>query len=177
MCETAGHDYGIDIADRAITVPQRGGVATQRANGLDHIEFAVGPREDDDSDAGRHQTAAPTGAATMSITASSITGLVRNRVHMSSTSARALPSSGDSTTKRMLLPTRTSLTPAKPNAGNERSMVAPCGSAMPVRRRTSTCTANNMPASLTVRGVRARPLGKGSVGDPFVRIDVTAAQH
>ena len=66
---------------------------------------------------------------------SSITGLASRRRQRSSTSARAEPSSSASTTKRNALPARTPEMPLNPNAGRARSMVAPCGSAMPGRKR------------------------------------------
>ena len=80
----------------------------------------------------------------MATTESSITGLVRNRWHMSSTNDRAAASSSASTVNRMLLPTVTPDTPSKPSAGSDRSMVDPCGSAIPGRSRTSTATSKVM---------------------------------
>src|SRR5205823_10601684 len=80
---------------------------------------------------------------------------------------RADDSSGASTVKRNALPTCTSWTPSKPSAGSARSMVAPCGSAMPGRRRTSTSTGN-----LTRSLSHAVPVGKGLSGDALVGGDV-----
>src|SRR5690606_11723614 len=85
--------------------------------------------------------------AAMRTSESSMTGLVRNRRHMSSTSARAASSSSASSVKVMLLPTPTFETPWKPSAGSDRSMVAPWGSATPGRRLTSMRTSNLMGSS------------------------------
>ena len=50
MGESAGDDDGIDVAEGVITVPQRDGVAAERADRLDDIELAIGAGEDDDPD-------------------------------------------------------------------------------------------------------------------------------
>src|SRR4029078_6882002 len=112
---------------------------TEKAEGLDDVVLAVGAGEDDDADAGRHPTPAPSRSVTV---VSSITGLARKRWHRSSTADRAVASSGASMVNLIALPTRTSRTPSKPRAGSERSMVAPCGSATPARNVTSTSTEN-----------------------------------
>ena len=82
--EAAGDDHRVDIADRAVAVPQQSGLAAEVGDGLDHVLLAVRTREEDDADFGAHET-----RASMRTTASSITGLVRKREHISSTSRRA----------------------------------------------------------------------------------------
>ena len=59
-------------------------------------------------------------------------------------------------------------TPSKPRAGSARSIVAPCGSAIPGRSRTSTCTENSREphASAPYQSANERPR------DPLVGGDV-----
>src|SRR5690606_22694609 len=112
------------------------------ADSFGDVHLAVGAGEGDDRDVHRHAhtapdtAAAPEAASTAEIVAveSSITGLDRKRWHRSSTRAAAVAWSAASTRNRIDLPTDTPLTPSKPRAGRARSIVAPCGSAMPGRR-------------------------------------------
>ena len=53
---------------------------------------------------------------------------------------------GASIWKRIALPTLKPCTSEKPSAGSARSMVAPCGSAIPGRNCTSTSTSNRTQA-------------------------------
>ena len=116
------------------------------------------------------------------MSASSITGLMRNRWHTSSACARALASSGASSSKRIALPTRTPRMPSKPRAGSDRSIVAPCGSAMPGRRRVSTSTEKSMRRAYWRVGLgplRPRRASRANArpGDALVGLDVALARR
>src|SRR5439155_1456464 len=157
--EAPGQDDRVDVAENAVAVPHDACVDAEPPDRLDHVVLAVRTGEEDHANTRGH---GPT--ATL---VASITGLARSRCESASASWRADDSSGASTVKRNALPTCTSWTPSKPSAGSARSMVAPWGSAMPGRRRTSTSTGN-----LTRSLSHAVPFGKGLSGDALVRGDV-----
>ena len=77
---------GINVGNRRVAVPDNFGVATQEADGFDHVVLAVRPRKEHDADACHERVTVK----------SSITGLVRNRLHSSSTRPLAEPSSSAS---------------------------------------------------------------------------------
>ncbi|HEY6414871.1 MAG TPA: hypothetical protein VIX41_01495, partial [Acidimicrobiales bacterium] len=78
MGEPPGQHDGVYVAERRVAVPQQLGLTPEAAHGLDHVELAVRPREDDDPDARCHQLGPPGSTVTV---ASSMTGLVRKRLH------------------------------------------------------------------------------------------------
>src|SRR2546423_1809466 len=118
MGEATGNHHSIDVADAAIAVPKQARLSTEIGDRLDHVLLAIRAGKQHHTDAGAHAT-----NASIFTTASSITGFVRKREHISSTSRVADDSSADSMTNRMHLPTRTSLTPSNPRCGRDRSMV------------------------------------------------------
>src|SRR5262249_27661472 len=150
------------VAQTGVGVPQQPALAPGRPHRLDHVHLAVRPREHDHADHGAHApsvgvSAAGSGARAgdraagssqlvpvIVTVASSMTGLVRKRAPMSSTSDRADASSPASMVKRNALPTVTPDTPSNPRAGSDRSIVAPWGSATPGRSWVSTSTENCM---------------------------------
>ena len=83
MGKTTREDERVHVAHRLVAVPDHLGLGSQAAERLEHVELAVGAREQDDADAG-DMTAA---SARTSTWASSMTGLVRNRAQRSSTSS------------------------------------------------------------------------------------------
>ena len=130
--EATGHD---DRVDAAAAVGRRATAARPRRRGRatasTHVELAVRAREEHDADRAAIRSPA---SATRGQRRSS---RPRSR-GWSGTAGRARrpgrgrwPRRAASTRKRMALPTRTPRTPSKPSAGSDRSMVAPCGSAIP----------------------------------------------
>src|SRR5579875_2084851 len=110
-------------------------------------------------------------ARLIEMVACSITGLVRNRRHRSSTVARAAVSWSASTTSRMALPIRTWLTWPNPSVGSDRSMVVPAGSAIPGSKLTSIRASQRI-SGRPFSGGNAGPIGKGETGDGLVGSDV-----
>ncbi len=91
--------------------------------------------------------------------------------HRRGLGAGRVGSSSASSAKRTTLPTRTSLTPTKPSAGSARSIVRPCGSAMPVKAARSRRGSRTSPACAP----DAPPLGERPSGDRLVGLDVANA--
>src|SRR5204862_7230457 len=118
MGKSSREHQGIHVGKGRIAVPHDLGVTAKQADGFDHVVLAIGPGEKHDADAG-HEGVTATAK-------SSMTGLVRNRLHSSSTRPRAVPSSSASTVKRRALPTRTPSMPSNPRVGSDRSIVDPC---------------------------------------------------
>ena len=158
MGEAARHDDRVDAADGARRRARgarrrRRGSAT--ASTTSCSQFEPGKRTTPTRRLMRQPPAAGSSTA-----ASSITGLVRKRAHMSSTSARADASSAASSVEADGLADPHALRRRRSRgAGSDRSMVCPCGSAMPARRRTSTSTANRTDAHsrTPLRVLRAYP--------------------